>query len=222
MDSPVRRRARWSIIAAVPIAFALVLGGCATAPLVRTDVTAFHQWQQAEPLTFSFRRTPAQQQSLEHLEYEAQVADRMQALGFQPAPADVARYQVGIQHSTTTHVQRRTEYPFHPYHPPMAGWAYPRFGYGGALMYADPWFWGPPLPLVREVPVGVHTFRVEIYDTRAPQPEPRRVFEASARASAAQGSLPEVVPALVAAVFTDFPGASGKTRRIDVALPAGS
>jgi hypothetical protein len=213
-------RSRAAVVAAA--IWSAALGGCAAVPsAVRTDVTTFHEWQNAEPLTFAFRRTAEQQQSLEHLDYEAQVGVRLQSLGFRPEPAGSARYLVGVSHSTTTHVQRRV-YPGFGGH-----WAFPRHPYGsppmfadpwfwGPSMFADPWFWGPPMPMYSDVPVSVHALRVDLFDTRVGGAAQGKVFESTARTAGTYGGLPAVMPALVAAVFADFPGPSGRTREVVV------
>jgi hypothetical protein len=214
----MRRRTAVSAIAVA--AFAVLLGGCATTATVRTDVTTFHQWENAEPLTFSFRRAAGEQQSLEHLDYERQVAERLQALGFRPAADGAARYQVGIGYSTNTQLQRHAEYPFHPYYPPFGGlWGWPRPVYGAGFMYHDPWLWGAPMmPLARDVPVAVHTLRVDLFDMQGGIGQGRKVWESRADVASGRG-LPAAMPALVASVFAEFPGPSGRTRPVRVELP---
>jgi hypothetical protein len=47
---------------------------------------------------------------------------------------------------------------------------------------------------------------------------PVTVYEARVTSAGSSNSLNEVVPAMIAAVFQDWPGKSGTTRRVEVQL----
>jgi hypothetical protein len=216
-------------VAAVVVGMVAALAGCASSPVpMRADVTAFHQWQAAEPLSYAFRRTADQQQSLEHRSYETLVAQQLASLGFSEAPPASARYQVALRPSTSMRREQRIEHPFHPAPYPGWGpgfwgpghgiwapygpygwpgyWGPSRFGYG-----PDPWLWGPPV--VREIDWATHMLRVDVYDMRS---DGQKVYEGSANTTGMRLSLPEAMPVLVSALFSDFPGPSGQPRRVDV------
>jgi hypothetical protein len=227
------RIAKRRVAAVVVAGMVAALAGCASSPVpMRADVTAFHQWQAAEPLSYAFRRTADQQQSLEHRSYETLVAQQLASLGFREEPQALARYQVALRPSTSVRREQRIEHPFHP--APYPGWG-PGFGpgfwgqgygYGGPygwpgfwgparLGYGlpDPWLWGPPV--VRELDWATHMLRVDIYDMRS---DGQKAYEGSVTTTGLRLALPEAMPALVAALFSDFPGPSGQPRRVDVDL----
>lgn len=211
---------RWLAAAA-----AALLAGCAGVPTMQGEVTRFHRWTAAEPLTFAFRREAAQVDSLEHRSYEALVRERLRALGFVEAEAAGARYRVGFDYGATPVPFRVVEYwpawgwgPFGAWPGPL-----PHYRYRGV----DPWFGVPPMPITRDTTVFRHVLRVDLFDERAPAPSERKVFESSAVAFAATESMPRLMPGLVAAALSDFPGESGTSRTVTVplavpgAVPAG-
>ena len=80
-----------------------------------------------------------------------------------------------------------------------------RWGYG----FNDPWFGGPD---VRSY--TVYTSGIDMKIDRAATGE--RLFEGKAQALSTSNRLQYLVPNLVEAMFTDFPGNSGETVRISI------
>ena len=91
----------------------------------------------------------------------------------------------------------------------FGGWGgYPRgmWGYG----WQDPWFGGGGIDSYT-----VYTSGIDVkIDRRA---DGQRLFEGKAEAVSTSNRLPYLVPNLVEAMFTNFPGNSGETVRISVA-----
>ncbi len=50
----------------------------------------------------------------------------------------------------------------------------------------------------------------------------KRYYEGRAETSGGSDSLPQAMPVLIRALFTDFPGNDGQTRRVDVAADPSS
>jgi hypothetical protein len=90
---------------------------------------------------------------------------------------------------------------------PWGGWGggYGRWGYG----FNDPFFGGPN---VRSY--TVYTSAIDLKIDRAA--DGQRLFEGKAEAVSRSNRLPTLVPNLVDAIFTDFPGSSGETVRITI------
>ena len=100
-----------------------------------------------------------------------------------------------------------------PWYRPYSRFRYSRFyrphgawGYG----FFDPWFGGPE---VRSY--TVYTSGIDMKIDRAATGE--RLFEGKAQAVSTSNKLQYLVPNLVEAMFTDFPGNSGETLRISIA-----
>jgi hypothetical protein len=214
------RRMSRSIVRCLAIALcAGVLAACAGTPTLRSEVTRFHAWQAAEPLSYAIRTPEPATGILEHRSYVALLRERLRALGFVESPAATARYALEFSTTLVPEVRRYTDWSW-----PGAWPGYGGFGPGpwpvrpGApYLRADP-AWGlPPVPMARDETVARHELRVALLDTRAG--DGQTVWEARATAYAASEAWPKLMPGLVASVFSDFPGESGATRRIEVPLP---
>ena len=100
------------------------------------------------------------------------------------------------------------------------GWGprYSRFGYFGRRHSAFFWGWDDPL---WDAPYDVQSYT--LYTSRLTlnirDPEGQSVFEGRAEAHSTNNDLPALVPNLVEAMFTGFPGNSGETVRITVTPP---
>lgn len=211
-------------LAATPILLAS-LAACAATPF-RSDVTRFES-QLPAPQGETFvvvSDDPALAGGLEFSQYADFVSDQMQRLGYTPAAsADdatlVVRFGYGLDDGRT--VVRRTGFR-DPYWDPWhrAGPRYRavrlrsgriayvptrRWGYG----WRDP-FWGRD----DVVSTTVYTSDIELKIDDGETGE--RLFEGRAEAASQSKRLQYLVPNLVEAMFTDFPGNSGETVRISV------
>ena len=171
---------------------------------------------------------------LEFSQYAGIVAGKMQALGYAPAAnaaaADlIVRFDYGVDKGRE---QTRSTGFSDPFWGPWGGHSrrgyygssyYGGFGggYGGRGYYPyrpvgawgygfyDPWF----NQGYEQYTVFVSGVTVKI-DRRA---DGQRLFEGRAEAASTSNRLPYLVPNLVEAMFTDFPGHNGETVRISVA-----
>lgn len=219
----------WLKAALVPLALA-TLAACA-APF-NAQVSRY-QSQLPAPQGQSFyvvADDPALAGGLEFSQYAALVAQRMSALGYVPASsaasADlVVRFDYGVDKGRekvrATGFGRGYGDPFwgpwygYPgYYGGYRGGAYWSRGYyrpGAAWGYGwyDPWFSGDYDSYT------VYTSGIALkIDRRA---DGQRLFEGKAEAASTSNRLQYLVPNLVEAMFTDFPGRNGETVRISVA-----
>jgi Domain of unknown function (DUF4136) len=190
------------------LAAAALLAGCATTPpMMRTDVTAFHNWPQTlADKTFSFARTPEQSQSLEAKAYEQLIADQLARYGINRRDSGGA-----LSVSYTAAIAEREVRVREPVDP------FPYYGPYWRGRYWDP-FWGPgwgwPYPeRTYSIPVYTRTLRLNINDQKG-----NRLFEATAVSEGRTRELATVMPGLVASVFEGFPGESGKVRTVQMPL----
>jgi hypothetical protein len=206
-------------LAIVPLALA-ALAAC-TSPF-RADVSRF-QSQLPAPAGQTFTvvaEDPALAGGIEFRTYAQLVADRMAALGFapvdDPATADLlVRFDYGVdtgrERVRSTGLYRDpffySWYGYRPYH---------RYGYRS---YYRPWGWGWDDSFFgggRDVySYTVFTSGIGLKIDRAA--DGQRLFEGRAEAVSTSNRLQYLVPNLVEAMFTGFPGNSGETVRISVA-----
>lgn len=163
---------------------------------------------------------------LEFRQYASYVADRLAALGYRPvnstADADlIVRFDYGVDGGRER--IRRTGFR-DPFYDPWFGYSrfgYPYRGYWGPRYYSRfgyvrPWsygFYDPFFDGGLDVQT-IYTSGIELkIDNRAGQ----RLFEGKAEAVSTSNRLGYLVPNLVEAMFTDFPGRSGETVRISIA-----
>ncbi|MBL45003.1 MAG: lipoprotein transmembrane [Sphingomonadaceae bacterium] len=201
------------------------LAACATP--FKADVSRY-QTQLPAPQGESYyvvADDPALAGGLEFAQYANLVEAQMARLGYAEAasPEDatlLVRFDYGVDNGR----ERVRTTGFHdPFYSPWYGYRSP-FGYRSRLGYYrpryygsrwgygfyDPWFGGPE---VRSY--TVYTSGIDMKIDRAATGE--RLFEGKAQAVSTSNRLQYLVPNLVEAMFTDFPGNSGETLRISIA-----
>jgi hypothetical protein len=199
---------------ALPLAFAIGLSACTTP--FKADVSRF-----AVPLpapqgqTFAVvAEDPKLAGGLEFATYANAVAAEMQELGYvRAASPETADMLVRFDYRVDGGRERvRTDFkgggigggPWGPW----GGWGGGGFG-GWGFGFNDPFFGGPD---VRSY--TIYTSGVEMKIDR--RIDGQRLFEGKAEAVSRSNRLPRLVPNLVDAMFTDFPGNSGETLRITI------
>jgi hypothetical protein len=225
---------------------ALALGGCATG--LNTKVSRYSAAQ--IPLGQSFYVVPRQgAPSNEFYRYAAMVSQQLAAKGYRPAGAPGAadmlvRVDYGVDQGRTERVQE----PYYagpgygpygyggrfgrwrdPFYDPFWGVYYgrPYYSSWGRLPYYYGWddpFWydsgyyggGYGRGLVREYTVYKSYLDMDIVQRATNAP----LFEGHARARSQDDELDKLVPPLITAMFTGFPGKNGETVRITVPTAA--
>ncbi|HEX4847896.1 MAG TPA: DUF4136 domain-containing protein [Novosphingobium sp.] len=220
MDHNTRSPFAWLKLALVPLALA-TLAACATP--FRADVQRFSaQLPAPQGQTYAVvAEDPSLAGGLEFAQYAALVDAKMTGLGYvraaDPANADLlVKFDYGVDRGRT---QVRSSAFADPY---WSSWyGYPRWGWGrrpyspfyprGVWGYGwyDPWF----NPGYESYTVYLSAVSLKI-DRRA---DGLRLFEGRAEAASTSNRLGYLVPNLVEAMFTGFPGNSGETVRISVA-----
>ena len=195
----------------------LLLAGCAAT--VDTQVTSFHRLSNGlEGQRFVVTPTPEQKDSLEFASYADLVRQALLGKGLLDAGTGAAQLRVTLHYAvdgtstvsgagTTGHVGVGIG---------SGGFSVGSFGIGigfpigsGAGRSAEPASYQ-------------HSLRVEIdrLDTTAGGSDTggSRLYEARATSDGSTPSLAAVMPAMVRAVFEEFPGPSGKTRVVSVPI----
>jgi len=219
------KMARGLKMALVPLA---LLGLAACASPFRADVSRF-QSQLPVPAGQTFTvvaEDPALAGGIEFRTYAQRVADEMAALGYTPVndPSDaqlLVRFDYGVDNGRervrSVPAARDPFYSsWHGYTPVV--YRTPR---GPRVAYVprySPWGWGWNDSFFGRDEVysyTVYTSGIELKIDRAS--DGQRLFEGEAQAVSTSNRLQHLVPNLVEAMFTGFPGNSGETVRISVA-----
>ena len=208
---------------AVPIALG-TLAACATP--FNANVQRFQSALPApQGQTFTVvAEDPALAGGLEFSQYAHQVADQMAHLGYTPVNSvDQADLLVRFDYGVDKGRQRVRQTGFSdPFWNPWYGYGrgFSRFGWGpyyGRGYWGRPWsygFYDPFFDNGLDV-YTVYTSGIDLKIDRRATGE--RLFEGKAEAVSTSNRLQYLVPNLVQAMFTDFPGRSGETIRISIA-----
>lgn len=209
---------------ALPLFLAALLAACATP--FKADVSRFSAPLPA-PVGTSFAvvaDNPKNAGGLEFGTYANLVAARLQELGYtrveDPAQANMlVRFDYAVDGGRE---RIRTDFVggagfVNPWFGPWGGWGggfgpWGPVGFGRGAWgwgFADPFFGGPD---VRSYTIYSSAIAMKIDDAASG----KRLFEGNAQAVSRTNRLPELVPNLVEALFTGFPGNSGEVVRITV------
>ena len=203
-------------LALVPLALA---GLAACASPFRADVSRFAT-QLPAPSGQTFTVVADDQAlagGLEFRTYAQHVADRMAALGYTPVnDPETADLVVSFGYGVDNGRERVRSTGFHdPWWGPWYG--YRPYYYRGWYGPYSPWGWGWNSSWygndVRSY--TIYTSGIDMKIDRAADGE--RLFEGRAQAISTSNRLQYLVPNLVDAMFTGFPGNSGETVRISIA-----
>ena len=212
--------ARTAKLASVPLLLAS-LAACATP--FKADVSRF-QTQLPAPQGETFAVVaddPALSGGLEFAQYAQVVAQEMRELGYTQAASPetaslLVRFDYGVNDGRT--VVRSTPGFRDPFFSPWYGYSpyyRSRLGYRG--FYGSPWTLGFYDPFFGGPDIRSYTVYTSGIDIKIERPGGERLFEGKAEAVSRSDRLPYLVPNLVEAMFTDFPGNSGETLRISIA-----
>ncbi|WP_232332992.1 DUF4136 domain-containing protein [Novosphingobium aquimarinum] len=193
------------------------LAACASP--FRADVSRFQsQLPPPQGQTFAVvAEDPAMAGGIEFGQYASLVTNQMASLGYTPASPETAQLLVRFDYGVDNGRERirSTGFARTPFWDPWYGYGYGRAGFYGrrgpwAYGWYDPFFDAPQV-----TSYTVYTSGVGLKIDR--KADGQRLFEGQAEAVSTSDRLPYLVPNLVEAMFTNFPGNSGETVRITVA-----
>lgn len=199
---------------------ALGLSACATS--LRTTVSRYQAMPAPQGQTFFV--VPgggmAANGGLEFQRYAGIVAQQMQARGYAPAPnPNDATMLVQLGYGVDNGQVRVVDYGFRGsrfgFYDPF--FYYPRFGYRSPFYYGwnDPFWYGGYGGYGRDIDsyVEYHS-QVDLHIRAAKTDQP--LFDGRAQARSETNRLDVVIPSLVEAMFTNFPGQNGETIKITI------
>jgi hypothetical protein len=205
----------------VAAAALLALGGCATP--FNAKVSRFQQLPPAAGQSFVVRAAdPRLDGGIEFNQYAQIVSAKLAQQGYQPAPDNSrADLIVKIGYGVDKGREKVVSSPgfgggYGGFGPGFGryGGGYGRFGYYGRSRFA----FGFNDPFLFDNDVSSFTIYTSELDLRIDRADTgKSVFEGTAKAQSRNDDLPYLVPRLVEAMFTGFPGNSGETVKITIA-----
>ncbi|QHL91496.1 DUF4136 domain-containing protein [Sphingomonas changnyeongensis] len=211
---------RKMMLAAAPVAL-LALGGCAQSFSAKVNRFAALPAPPAQGQSFVIKAAdPKLDGGLEFRSYAKLVARELERFGYREATGDgAANLTVTLDYGVDNGRERITTTPGFGGFGGFGGWGGGWGGWGWGGRWVDP-FWGPGFGPgfgggwgadVRSYTIYNSQLRMEISEAGG-----QRVFEGTARAVSRSDDLPYLVPNLVEAMFTGFPGNSGETVTIKI------
>jgi len=210
---------RRAALITVPAAM-LTLTACATP--FRADVSRFQQLPPAQGQSFTIKAADVKNDGgIEFGQYASLVSARMSELGYVPASASDADLTVTLDYGVSDGRERVVSYGgFNSFH---SGFGFGRRGFGRFRSrrfvrgFHDPFLFGGygfgGFGDVRSF--TIYNSDIELKIKR--NSDGQSLFEGRAEAQSRSNKLPYLVPNLVEAMFTDFPGNNGEAVRISVA-----
>lgn len=195
------------LLYALLAALVALASGCAT-PL-RGEITTFNEWPQDAPRTYRFARTEQQRNSLEHANWEDLMRAELARAGFSQAPDP--RFEISFDFRVDRRLGRFTEYQ--PMIQPYFWWG--SFGRHAGFSVGGPLWWGSAYYPVSSDRIW-YDYRLRVHIDDLSTKPPRRVYEGTALTDGFVPQPEEVLPLLARALFEDFPGPTGATRRVEV------
>ena len=199
---------------ALPLALAAGLAACSS-PSLKADVSRFeNQMPAPQGQTFAVvAEDPALAGGLEFSLYADQVGSQLSKLGYAQAASPenatlLVRFDYGVDNGRER-VRSNNVGAYDPFFGPWGGFRGYGYRRGYAFGFYDPFLAGPT---VRSYTVYTSGIDLKIDSTESGE----RLFEGKAQAVSRSNRLPQLVPNLVDALFTDFPGNSGETLRITI------
>ena len=199
---------------------ALLTAGCASG--LPTQVSRFQAMPAPQGQSFVVVPGEGGKGGLEFAQYAGLVSRHLTALGYREAPAResanfVVELDYGVDEGRDRTVIRRD-----PFRPIGYGYGYgrpyhySRYGYFGR--YRSPFYygWDDPYWYRGYDRVESYTVYTSHLDMDISGADGRSLFEGRAQARSTTDDLTALVPNLIEAMFTDFPGRSGETVRITV------
>jgi hypothetical protein len=196
------------------------LGLSACAESINTTVSRYQAMPAPQGQTFFVVPDGGQARNggLEFQRYAGLVAQQLQSRGYAPAPnAQSANMIVQLGYGVDRGQMRYVEEPgygpfgYGPYF--GRGLLYPRFGWGFRSAYAwgwdDPFWYGGGIDSYVEYHSQID-LHIRAAGTNAP------LFDGRAQARSETNRLDVVIPSLVDAMFTGFPGRNGEVVKITI------
>lgn len=189
-----------------------MLGACT--PFMRGDVVTFHEGSLPAGETIRVEALdPEKGQSLEFRQYAGQINDELQNVGYQPVgpQADaqlIARLDYAVISGPVNVRLERDSGRFAYYH----------FTYG---RFRDPFYFGVMNrwePDIRSTPSYIRSLSMVIVRNGENAEEEERLFEARVESIGTERQLPEIMPYLITALFSNFPGESGVTKVVTIEM----
>lgn len=207
---------RLPALAALLVLAALLLSGCAST--VRTEISAINRLPpDLRDRSFEVARYKGQEGNLEFDHYAELISAELVAKGLRRASAGGADLLVFLRYT----YEQRTEFV------PTPLWGPTGFVGGTTVIvngravfvptYSTPMY-GVTGMGYAPATVNRRTFGLDVVDKNSTQEKPGKLYEANVSSEGYSGTLMQVMPVMIRALFTDWPGPPVRSNIVDLPL----
>lgn len=203
---------RISLIAAL----GMLLAACTSS--IKSDVARFHNLPAASGESFLIvANDEAKDGSLEFAQYAGLIRARLMDVGYTPVTEGTPLLVVEVDYRISDGEEKIKSRPGYGY---GYGYGYGHFGHGFHSFhhFSHPYGLGYGGYSSNIYSVTVYTRALDMDIVRA---DGEKLFEGRAVSVGRDNRLPEIMPYLVQAMFTNFPGESGVTKMVAIETPGG-
>lgn len=201
---------RISLVAAL----GLLLAACSSS--IRSDVARFHKLPPSSGESFLIvAKDEAKDGSLEFEQYAGLIRARLMDVGYRPVTEGTPKMVVEVDYRISDGAEKIKSRPGLGY---GYGYGYYGFDHYSYHHYSHPYWPGYGAYASDIYSVTVYTRALEMDIIRA---DGEKLFEGRAVSIGRDNRMPEIMPYLVQAMFTNFPGESGVTKVVEIEIPGG-
>lgn len=199
-------------------ALGLILASCSNS--IRSDVARFHNLPAPSGESFLIvAKDEAKDGGLEFAQYAGLIRARLMDVGYRPVVEGTPALVVEVDYRISDGEEKIRSRPGAGYGFGYGGYGgYGGFGHYSYHHYAYPYWPGYGAYASNIYSVTVYTRALEMDIIRA---DGEKLFEGHAVSIGRDNRMPEIMPYLVQAMFTNFPGESGVTKVVEIEIPGG-
>jgi len=198
---------------------------CSGCTRVRSEIAAFHALPSpVAPMTYQFQPLPDQESSLEYGTYCNLIRQELSRYGFQEAPADQATATVGFAYGISGPSQKIVSSPVYGQTGVSSSHTSGHItATGNSANFHATTQYTPKYGITgyETESITQHTRYLKLIiaeKKNSPDGKLKVLYEATVSSTGSSGQLPEVMPAMIKSLFEEFPGKSGKVRKVTLSL----
>lgn len=208
--------------AIVTVLMTLLVSGCM---MVTSNISVFHDLPPtAQALKYATLPLKSQEGSLEHQSYKQFIKTELNKRGYVETPVSDADVIVFLDYGIDTGREVVSSYPIIGQTGTLSSYTTGTIqSYGGYATYSGTTYHTPTYGVVgsgtRSDTVYTRFLRLDFVDrAELAAGKVKKRYEAKVVSAGSSSQIAAVMPAMIEALFEDFPGKSGATRRVDVPM----
>ncbi|MCH8861821.1 MAG: DUF4136 domain-containing protein [Proteobacteria bacterium] len=197
----------------------LILASCSNS--IRSDVARFHNLPAPSGESFLIvAKDEAKDGGLEFAQYAGLIRARLMDAGYQPVTEGTPQLVVEVDYRISDGEEKIRSRPGYGYGYGYGGYGYGHYGFHhfhhSSYLYGGYGGYGGYSSGVYSVTVYSRVLEMDII-----RADGEKLFEGHALSIGRDNRMPEIMPYLVQAMFTNFPGESGVTKLVEIEIPGG-